>query len=232
MNDFLYTAAIVFFLMWAGVFWEFLWLFGVQDRWCTNWRIVRSLLVNNLSKLIKLIARYVVFFDDNPKSRFFSFIIIFVLTDILIDKCLFIDVCAFIGWDHESDILKAFYYLKINDLGNFYVVNVTLGIALIAAVYAAESLYTKKEINEKDLATNSFYFGNKYNANRFTFDRTIKYSVFTTILTILLSVVCLLFNLSDQPPVISVAFSLIIISILYTGKIIMMSIDPKLKNSF
>lgn len=168
--------------------------------------------------------------DDRPSVRLYVGAFFLIPLTFIVDKNLFSD---FVGKDIiycREGFLCTLYRLQTNNLSNFYVSCVTLGIALVAAAYAAESLYTRKETVENDKRKNNPLYKGLFTRHRKLFDESMTFANFSSVILVLLSLVGLLWDMKDFQPYPALIFTVAIIALFYTHKILSMSISLKLKN--
>lgn len=124
--------------------------------------------------------------------------------------------------------------LNNDGMSDFYVSGITLGIALIAALFAAQVIYYNRLAKKKELWSKLgvFFDKNLLASNKEHFDKVIKASLITSVFAILISVVNLFFNLEDTLLVHSVGFGLYVMSTMYSARVFIMSLSVEDKDFF
>ncbi|MDH2420602.1 hypothetical protein [Cobetia amphilecti] len=174
-------------------------------------------------------------------NAFFTSFVIFVLNFIISGK------------DKDDKPFLEFINIANNvELGDFYSAGVTLGTALLAALFAAQVVYETKvskeyEVMEKNrllsiskpignivshdlrfkMSTNGHYIKHKGE-----FGKMIKYAAISCITGIALSIAVLFYSLNFASIVHYVSFSVFYAAIIYSARTIMMSLSVDFKTIF
>ncbi|MGY3728012.1 MULTISPECIES: hypothetical protein [Cobetia] len=216
---------VVFLFVYIEILIVLLFLSHPEFQWFL--KLVR----HKMSIFYKLVKDKLVAIDDKPSTRLFVMIVIYVFVDIIRENNILTYFLKPLGTSWLAGFISNILAIRIEiDLSNFYVACTTLGAALVAAVYAAEALYSRKENIAGKSQLYMFRRESIYTKYKKVFYGNMLYATYTAMLVIICSLVGLFFNIDGAPRFSTALFFLVLASVCYTHKILLMSTSIKHKN--